>query len=113
MELIQRDAEMFARAISATRRDDGQAFRRALRAATEVQEEVLASSRTIQAASRAAQRTIKPRFRSDLRCVSVLAVACGQAARTLIQTNRAWLRDRAYSTQVRRRLRTSTRRDRS
>ena len=102
--LIPQDAETFACVIQATRRSDRRAFRQRLKAATEVPWRVFQHAQAVQSACRAAQRSIKPRFQSDLRCALALALAASESARTLIYTNLVWLNDRAYSQAMRRRL---------
>jgi formiminotetrahydrofolate cyclodeaminase len=109
--LIQRDAELFARVIQATRQPDRRSFRRALRAATDVPCRVFEDALIIQRACRAARQAVKPRFQSDLRCAMAVALAAAESARTLIQTNLAWLDDPAYARGVRRRLQSASRRD--
>ena len=104
VRLIRRDAEMFARAIQATQRKHRQAFVRSLKAATEVPCRVFEHAQAVQSACRVAQRSVKPRFQSDLRCAMAVALAAGESARTLISTNLAWLDDRAYTRRMRRRL---------
>ena len=107
--LIQRDATAFARVIQATRAKNRQAFHRSLKAATNVPCQVFAHAQAIQAACRKAQRAIKPRFQSDLRCAMALALAAAESARTLIHTNLHWLNDRAYARTVWRRLQATSR----
>lgn len=102
--LIQRDATTFARVIRATRTGNPDAFRRSLKTATEVPRRIFDHAQMIQAACRKAQRAVKPRFQSDLRCAMALALAAGESARTLIETNLAWLNDPGYTRQVRRQL---------
>ena len=102
--LIHRDAERFARVIQATRQKRRPAFSRALKTATDVPCRVFEHTQVVQAACRAAQRSVKPRFQSDLRCAMAVAMAAAESARTLIHTNLAWLNDRAYTKRVRRRL---------
>ena len=103
--LGRRDGQVFAEVIAATRRNDRRAFVRCLKAATAVPQTVFEHAQTVQAACRAVQRSIKPRFRSDLRCAMALARAAALGAGALIQTNLAWLDEPAYAAQVRRRLR--------
>ena len=110
--LIQRDAETFARVIQATRSRDRHAFSESLKTATEVPCQVFEHAQTIQSACRRAQRSIKPRFQSDLRCAMALALAASESARTLIQTNLSWLHDRSYARTIGRRLQSSTARTR-
>ena len=110
LELIQRDADTFARVIEATRTKNQRAFRRSLQAAIDVPCRVFEHAQTIQAECRAAQRAVKPRFQSDLRCAMALALAAAEGARTLIETNLAWLNDRAYAQTIHRRLRSAARR---
>jgi formiminotetrahydrofolate cyclodeaminase len=104
LALIQRDAETFARVIQATRRRNRQAFRRSLKAATDVPCQVFANAQMIQAICRAAQRSVKPQFQSDLRCAMAVALAAAESARTLIHTNVDWLGEPAYSRSIDRRL---------
>lgn len=104
LRLIERDARLFARVIQATRASNQQAFRRALQYATEVPCRVFEHAHAIQHECREARRSVKPRFQSDLQCASAVASAAAISARTLIQTNLAWLNDRAYSRRMRRRL---------
>ncbi len=106
--LIPKDATMFSRVIAASRRHNRGAFRHALKAATEVPWQVFDHAKAIQAACRAAQRSVKPRFQSDLRCALALALASSESARTLIYTNLAWLNDAAYTKTMRRRLQSAT-----
>ena len=104
VRLIRRDAETFARVIRATQRKHRQAFVRSLKAANEVPCRVFEHAQAVQSACRVAQRSVKPRFQSDLRCAMAVALAAGESARTLIYTNLAWLGDRAYAKRIRRRL---------
>jgi formiminotetrahydrofolate cyclodeaminase len=108
--LIQRDAQMFARVIRATRAKNGQAFQRSLKGATEVPYRVFKRAHTIQAVCRAQQRSIKPQFQSDLWCAMALALAASESALALIRTNLAWLDDPAYLKTMQRRLHSVTRR---
>ena len=110
VQLIQKDADAFARVIRATRHGNRHSFQRALKAATDVPWRVFLHSQRIQAACRAAQRAVKPRFQSDLRCAMAFAMAASASARTLIDTNLAWLKDAPYARRMRRRLQTATRR---
>ena len=105
--LIPKDAERFSRVIQAMRRSDRRVFRQRLKAATEVPWQVFAHAQAVQSACRAAQRSIKPRFRSDLRCVVALARAASQSAHALIETNLQWLDDPVYRRRIRSRLRSS------
>lgn len=107
--LIERDAMMFSRVIKASRGAHRSRFRRALTAATDVPWQVFAHAQTVQRACRAAQREIKPKFQSDLRCALALALAASESARTLILTNLAWLNDPAYTRMMRRRFQSATR----
>lgn len=102
--LMTRDAEAFARVIQATRSDDRRAFRRTLAAATEIPLRVFEGAEAVQAMCRGAQRSVKPRFQSDLRCAMAVAMAAAESARTLIQTNLEWLDDPSYARRIRRRL---------
>ena len=104
LALIPRDARAFSQAIQATRHSDRRRFRRSLKAATEVPWQVFAHAQTVQGMCEAAQRSVKPRFQSDLRCALAVALAAGESARTLIHTNLAWLNDAAYTRMMRRRL---------
>ena len=109
MELARRDAEAFARVIQATRHKHQAAFRRTLKAATEIPCRVFEHATAVQSACRAAQRAVKPQFQSDLRCAMAVAMAAGESARALVLTNLAWLNERAYTQQVERRLQTAQR----
>jgi formiminotetrahydrofolate cyclodeaminase len=104
LELVERDAATFASVIHATRAKDRQAFRRMLKTATDVPCRVFEHAKDVQVACRQAQRVIKPRFQSDLRCALAVALAAAESARTLIYTNLAWLDDPAYTKTVQRRL---------
>jgi len=106
--LIPKDAERFSRVIQAMRRTDRRLFSRRLKAATEVPWQVFEHAQAVQSACRVAQRSIKPRFQSDLRCALALALAASESARTLIYTNLAWLNERTYSQAMRRRLQSAT-----
>ncbi|OGX28817.1 MAG: hypothetical protein A3B78_00630 [Omnitrophica WOR_2 bacterium RIFCSPHIGHO2_02_FULL_67_20] len=107
--LIRRDADTFARVIRTTRRDERAAFRRSLKAATEIPCRVFERAELLQAACRAAQRAVRPQFQSDLRCAMAVAMAAAESARTLVLTNLAWLNDRVYTQQVERRLQAAQR----
>lgn len=109
LELVEQDAVLFARVIQATRRNNRHTFARTLKEATEVPCRVFERAQAIQAACRAAQRAVKPRFQSDLLCAMAVAMAAGQSADVLIQTNLAWLDDRAYTKRIRRRLQVARR----
>lgn len=109
LSLIDRDAATFARVIQTTRRKQRSVFARSLKAATEIPCRVFERAAALQAACRAAQRTVNPRFQSDLRCAMATALAAGESARTLVYTNLAWLNDRAYTQQVERRLQAAQR----
>ena len=102
--LIELDARRFAQVIAATRAKNRRAFTRSLKLATEVPTKVFEHAQMIQVACRNAQRSVKPRFQSDLRCAMAVALAASEAARTLILTNLAWLDERAYTVRMRRRL---------
>ena len=110
LQLVHRDAELFARVIHATREGNRRAVSRSLKVATNVPYRVWVHAQAVQAACRAAQRSVKPRFQSDLRCAMAVALAASESARTLIHTNLAWLDDGAYSRMMRRRLQMVTRR---
>ncbi|MBI1992135.1 MAG: cyclodeaminase/cyclohydrolase family protein [Candidatus Omnitrophica bacterium] len=107
IELVQRDAVTFSRVIQAIRAGEHQAFRRTLKSATEVPCQVFEHAQVIRAVCRAAQRSVEPRFRSDLRCAMAVALAAGESARALIDTNLAWLNDARYAQAVHRRLRSA------
>lgn len=111
VRLIQRDAEVFARVVAASRAGDYHAFQRSLKAATEVPCQVFEHAQAIRAACRAAAKSIKPRFQSDLKSARAMAVAAAESARVLMETNLAWLDNRAYTKAVRLRLRTALQRD--
>ena len=107
---MERDARTFARVIQASRAQDHQAFQRALKMATEVPYQVYQHATAIHGACKAAQRSIKPQFQSDLSCAIALADAARVGAKALIDTNLAWLKDRGYATTLRRRLRLARKR---
>ena len=98
------DADAFAQVIRASRSGDRSTFVRSLKHATEVPYEVLARAHAVERACRDLARTIRPRFRSDLRCARALARAAGVSAQGFIDTNLAWLGDRGYARRMRRRL---------
>ena len=108
LSLVPQDAERFARVIQVTRLKDRQAFARALKRATNIPCRVFRHAQTIEAACRAAQRSVKPQFQSDLRCAMALAMAASESARALIHTNLAWLDDQTYTRRVRRQLQSAT-----
>ena len=103
--LIDRDAERFARVIAATRAGNHEAFRRALKLATEGPCRVYQDAQQIEAMCRIARHAVKPQFQSDLRCAMAMAAAARVSSHALIETNLVWLKDRAYATTIRRRLR--------
>jgi len=109
LRLMRRDADAFARVIQMTRQQSPGAFRRSLKTAIEVPALVCEHAQTIQATCRAAQRSVGPRFQSDLRCAMAIALAAGEAARTLVETNLAWLDEPAYTRRIRRRLQAAAR----
>ncbi len=109
VRLIQRDATTFAAVIQATRPHRRQQFQRNLKVATEVPCRVFEHAQAIQTACRLATRTVKPRFQSDLRCAMALALAAGESARTLIETNLVWLGDSRYTKTVHNRLQRAAR----
>ena len=103
--LIERDAKAFSRVIQAYYQQDRSAARRALKAAIDIPITVYTSSQQVLALGQKARRMIRPKFRSDLTCVLALAEASRQASLALIETNLAWLGDRAYSRRVKQQLR--------
>ena len=105
LQLIQQDAETFARVIQATRTGRQGAVQRALKAATDIPCRVAQDARAIQAACHRLRRSIKPLFQSDLVCALSLAQAADRAAQALIRTNLAWLKDRIFAARIHRRLR--------
>lgn len=109
LALIPRDGRVFSQVIQATRHGDRRGLRRALKTATEVPWQVFAHAQTVQKICQQAQRSVKPRFQSDLRCALAVALAASESARTLIHTNLAWLNDAAYTRMMRRRLQSATR----
>jgi formiminotetrahydrofolate cyclodeaminase len=111
LALMPRDARVFSKVIQATRRGGRRNFRRALKTATEVPWQVFAHAQAVQRMCRQAQRSVKPRFQSDLRCALAVALAASESARTLIETNLAWLNDAAYTRRMRRRLQSATSRN--
>ena len=103
--LIERDARAFARVIRASRRGTSRRlFERALQAATRAPLQVFTHAQALCAAANAAERSVKPRFRSDLRCALALARASRDGAKALILTNLIWLNDASYARTVRRHL---------
>lgn len=102
--LIEDDARRFARVIAATRTGRRAAFAAALKAATDVPCRVFEDALTVQGECRRAKRDVKPQFQSDLRCAMAMAIAAAESARTLIETNLAWLNDDAYTARIRRKL---------
>ena len=107
--LIERDATTFARVINATRSSNRRAFARSLKIATEAPYRVFANAHLVRAMGRVEQRAIKPQFQSDVRCALALASAAATSAETLVRTNLAWLKDRAYAAAMRKRLRQAIR----
>ena len=107
--LIQRDADAFARVVKTTQRKDRGALRSSLKTAIDIPCRVFEQAERIQAACRAAQRTVKPQYQSDLRCALAVALAAAESARTLVHTNLAWFNDPAYTRQIERRLQTAQR----
>ncbi len=104
LSLIDQDAKMFARVIDATRGHRRAVFAQALMKATEIPCRVFERAHAVQAACRRAQRAIKPKFQSDLRCALAMAKAASDSSRALINTNLAWLGSPAYTRRIRRRL---------
>ena len=102
---IEQDAKVFARVIEATRHADQRTFCSSLKAATALQVSVLQAAREVQRVGRAARRTIRPRFQSDLRCAMALASAAAASAKGLIRTNLTWLNDPLYTHRLQRSLR--------
>ena len=111
LALVARDAAMFSRAIQVSRRGNRARFCRALKAATDVPWQVFAHAQTVQRMCRQAQRSVKPRFQSDLRCALAVALGASESTRTLIQTNLVWLNDATYTRRMRRRLQSATSRN--
>jgi len=109
LALIERDAATFSEAIAALRISRRAPFARALKQATEVPWRVFANAQIVRAMGRREQRAIKPQFQSDVRCALALAQAAAASAQTLIRTNLAWLKDRAYAARMRQRLRRALR----
>ena len=111
LKLVARDAQAFAAVIRAMRQQDQPAVQRALKQATEIPWQVFQHAQTVQAACRSASRLVKPRFQADLRCAMALAKASAESAKILIKTNLDWLRDPAYTLQMRQRLATASNRN--
>ena len=109
--LIRRDAQAFARAIQAARAGRREAFRRALRRAIDIPCRVVERAQAIRAMSHSYHAAIAPAFQSDRACAEALAKASAESARALIAANLAWLGDRGYTQQIRRRLRHALPRD--
>lgn len=104
LALIDQDATTFARVIEATRTHDRTIFTRALIKATEIPCCVFEHAHAVQAACRKAQRAVKPKFQSDLRCAFAFARAASDSSRALISTNLAWLNSPTYTRTIQRRL---------
>ena len=109
LRLVERDAAVFSRVIQATRAKRPAVFRTALKEATEVPCRIVAHAAALQQACQLAQRRVKPRFQSDLRCARALARAAMASAEALIATNLTWLNDRGYAAAVRRHVRAASR----
>jgi formiminotetrahydrofolate cyclodeaminase len=108
-KLIEEDARRFARVIDVSRRNDRRAFAQALRQATEVPCRVFEAAHRTKANARAARRFIRPKLQSDLRCATAVADAAARSAKSLIETNLAWLRDPEYTSKTRSRMRRAAR----
>ena len=108
--LMERDAIVFSRVIQATRTNRPRTVAQRLKVAIQVPCQVVRHASAIQAACRAAQRYIKPRFQSDLRCAMAVARAAEVSGLALIETNLAWLDDPAHTKRIRRQLRSATHR---
>lgn len=104
LHLIEADARSFAAVIRTLRDNDPAAFRRSLKAATEIPYRVFVRAKGVEGTCRAARRRVKPRFQSDLVCASATARGAAEAAQALIRTNLAWLSDARYAARMRRRL---------
>ncbi len=104
LELMEQDARTFARVIQTTHTRKRAAFTRALKGAIEIPCQIFEHAQTVQAACRREQRSVKPQLQSDLRCAMALAMAARESARTLIETNLAWLHDPTHTRAIRRRL---------
>lgn len=104
LRLMEDDARSFSRVITAARAKDRDTWARSLKAATEIPCRVAECAGAVQATCRAAHASVKSSLQSDLRCALALALAAETSARTLIETNLAWLGDSRYTRQVRRRL---------
>lgn len=105
LRLTKQDATTFAKVIAASRTGHPGTFRRTLKAAIEIPCQVHEQAQAVQMIGRRAQRAIKPRFQSDIRCALALSEAGRAGAAAFIETNLAWLNDRAYAARIRRRLR--------
>ena len=103
-QLIEEDARTFANVIHVMVRGDRAGTKRALKAATQVPWRVWAASQRLQPLARRIRRDIRPRFRVDLNCALALARASAASSSALVETNLAWLNDRAYTRQLRRRM---------
>jgi formiminotetrahydrofolate cyclodeaminase len=95
VELIHQDATAFARVIEAQGQQHQPAIHRALKQAIAIPLEVWASSQRLLNVAPRISKTMKPRYRVDLRCAVLLAKAARDAARALVTTNLAWLGDQA------------------
>ena len=92
LQLVQQDADSFARVILATRSRNPAVFRRSLKQAIAIPRRVVRHATTLQRISQTAARAVPSKFHSDLRCAEGLAGAAAQAGRAFIRTNEAWLR---------------------
>jgi len=104
LRLVDEDARTFAHVIKAMYQQDKIATRKALKQAIEVPLRVHVSAHQILQAAERAKRDIPKRYHSDLTCVIALAKASREAARAFVETNLAWLGDKTYTRQVRRKL---------
>ena len=102
--LIDADARVFAEVIRASSRGNRAGFQRALKSAIRVPWQVFDASRRLQQLAPKIGRHIRPKYRVDLTCAVAIARASGASAKALINTNLAWLGDRAYARQMQRQL---------
>ena len=90
--LIEADAKAFARVVRAGARQDRQALRRALRAATDIPCQVGECAQQVRSIARRIRARVSPKYRVDLDCAQALATAAKQSAQALVAANRAWMR---------------------
>ena len=103
-DFVERDATAFARVIEAYYQHDYSAAKLALKEAIEVPVRVYAVATRVLTTAKRLSRSIRPQYRSDLRCAMSLASASRTSARAFIVTNLKWLGDPAHARRIERRL---------